>query len=100
MRVAPLVNVHFCRYVPTSGQIRPPINVSSLGCLSGLDLELCRTFAFKNNLPRSGAFFDVKDMAAKAPHQPHKPPQIHHDLPPQNHPKSAKPPVKDHIDTP
>jgi hypothetical protein len=54
----------------------------------------------KNNLPRSGAFFDVKDMSVKTPHQPRIAPQIHHDLPPQKHPKSAKPPVKDHIDTP
>jgi hypothetical protein len=55
---------------------------------------------YKNNLPKGGVFFDVKDMSLKTPHQPRIAPQIHHDLPPQKHPKSAKPPVKDHIDTP
>jgi hypothetical protein len=39
-------------------------------------------------------------MSVKTPHQPRIAPQIHHDLPPQNTPKSAKRPVKDHIDTP
>jgi hypothetical protein len=37
-------------------------------------------------------------MSVKTPHQPCIAPQIDHDLPPQNTPKSAKPPVKDHID--
>jgi hypothetical protein len=39
-------------------------------------------------------------MSVKTPHQPDIAPQIHHNLPPQNTPKSEKPPVKHHNDAP
>jgi hypothetical protein len=49
---------------------------------------------FWKNSQKSGMFFDPEKQHAIHHDLPCNPPQLHHDLPPQNTPKSAKPPVK------
>jgi len=55
---------------------------------------------FKKIFAKVGVFIGGRKRGAKTPHPPRNSPQIHHDLPPKNTTKSAKSPVKDHIDTP
>jgi hypothetical protein len=52
----------------------------------------------ENKFQKVGVFFEHEIVTSNSPQITTLPPQIHHDLPPQKHPKSAKPPVKDHID--
>jgi hypothetical protein len=53
-----------------------------------------RTHTRKNKPQNHGAFFDSQKVAFKTPHQPHKTPQTHHDLPPQISAKSPLTPKK------
>jgi len=53
--------------------------------------------ASQNKSRKSGMFFDAEKHHTSHQDSPHNPPQIHHDLPPQNTPKSSKPPEKMHI---
>jgi hypothetical protein len=50
--------------------------------------------ASKNKFERSGMFLGRKKHHTIHHDLPRNSPQLHHDLPPQNTPKSAKPPVK------
>jgi hypothetical protein len=59
-----------------------------------LSPQIPKREAAKNKYQNRGVFFRPKDMAAEAPHSPHRPPQIHHDLPSKKHHKFAKPPAK------
>jgi hypothetical protein len=46
----------------------------------------------ENKFRKVGMFFDPEKHHATHHDSPRNPPQTHHDLPPQNTPKSAKPP--------
>jgi hypothetical protein len=41
----------------------------------------------KNKVQKVGVFFEPEKVTAKTPRQPHKSPQLHHDLPSRKHPK-------------
>jgi hypothetical protein len=53
--------------------------------------------SLKNKSRKSGMFFNLENHHPKHHDSPRNAPQNHHDLPPQNTPKSAKPLEKMHI---
>jgi hypothetical protein len=53
-----------------------------------------KTVTPKNKVQTPVLFSDHEKVSVKTPRLPHTPPQIHHDLPSQNTPKTHKSPIK------
>jgi hypothetical protein len=76
----------------------PDGDVSSTGSYFTTGARItCKLSPAENKYQKAGVFLATKIVAAELPRQPHKSPQMHHDLPRKNTSNSNETPVKTHI---